>query len=240
MTAAVSETKPVDQTAVEDAADTDDIDALLAQADALAEEAVETVVEESRTDTDSSDQAESLPVEPAAKAEGSDNADPTAEPTSGIDSTLEDLDSLLDELGENSEEESKADDGATASASGPASDKGDDNPYAGEVAQMEQQWAAEASGSDRSISPSSAPPSQQAQAAETEDGTGEPSTEHLPSFPIRIVYRLAAVAAGVLAVLDFPFAWVNPQIKNIVGYAAVATFVVAVAVWVAGPFLVHG
>lgn len=43
---------------------------------------------------------------------------------------------------------------------------------------------------------------------------------------------------AILILLDLPFSFLAPWIKNLIGYAAIATAIMAAATWIGGPRLV--
>lgn len=139
---------------------------------------------------------------------------------------------------------------ATASAEEPAAPNAEQsetasetpaaNPWADEVAQLENQWAQGKEGE-------AAAPSEQltgeTQAQETAPPPAETdSTETAPAQAKSRFHALASVArkalAGpvlVLVVLDKPFAKFGPGLKNFIGYMGIATTIVAAACWILAP-----
>lgn len=60
-------------------------------------------------------------------------------------------------------------------------------------------------------------------------------------FARRLLSLPVNAFVGVLTVLDAPFFFLSPGIKSIIGYAAIATSIMAVATWIVGPRLIqHG
>ena len=160
----------------------------------------------------------------------------------GIGGRLEDLDNLLEELGEKPAAETPeqpAEAGAIEVAGEPSPAEGEAVFQAAEVPGLEQPSSDDTASDGESVSADVAPVPPQAlavAAGEEQDGAAvEPSR----SFPVRILHGLAAPAAGILAIVDIPFARFSPRIKNAVGYLAVGTFVVAIGLWVGGPSLIR-
>ena len=63
-----------------------------------------------------------------------------------------------------------------------------------------------------------------------------------PQAPSARLVRLLSIPlrplVAMLVVLDLPFSFLGPGIKNLIGYAAIATTLMAIATWVGGPRLV--
>ncbi len=64
--------------------------------------------------------------------------------------------------------------------------------------------------------------------------------KRLLSLPAALVGITGKLLVHVLILLDLPFARLGRGIKNAVGYAAIATFLVAVGTWVASAYLRNG
>ncbi len=225
MTASVDESKPVETPDTTDITDLDNVEALLEQADALATEAVQAVEASTPVNLD-----ESLAVAAVDAAAGSPPAESQQQEQSagregGVGGTLDDLDNLLQELGE---QPAPADAEPDAPVAGPAAGaQGGANPYAGEVAQLEQRWSAEA-----------AKPQKNAREKTTEPEADTAALEYQgEEFTGGIVRAILGRVASVLAIFDIPFARLGPRVKNVIGYAAWATLAVAIAVWLAGPLV---
>lgn len=254
MASTVTKTEPVEQAPIVTSEDMGGVDELLAQVDALVDETANAVGEEPAPDAEPSASSEKAAILPNATTDDSAKADPVVNPAGEINSTLDDLDNLLQELGEKPTAEVEApagDDSATQSEatatakvnSEAAPVKADANPYADEVARMEQQWAAGAADCGDAVpaeAASGAVPAEGAsQSAIAAQEPGESAADEGQSLPMRVLHGLAAPIAGLLAVLDIPFARLSPSIKNTCGYAGVATLAVAIALWVAGPHLIR-
>ncbi len=235
MTTMLTETKPAESAGTIDAPSADDLDALLAQADILAADAAPLVAEESPPVADESQsgadmpppvaaistEAQATPMETAPVSEGPDPADPGVNSSGGIGRTLDDLDNLLEELGEKPQAE------------------GEVNPDAGHPAEATPDSPADAASASESPSALAGPMPRQAPAPAGDDAPDGPAAPRSRLLPVRLLHGLGARLAGLLAIIDIPFARLSPRIKSILGYAAVATLVVAAAVWFAGPSLIH-
>lgn len=126
------------------------------------------------------------------------------------------------------------------------------NPWADEVAQMENGWASgkaqegvDAAGvtGERTTAAAEKQPADAA-AASIEAEPQKTARNNSPGLGKRLVQALApavkpALAGLVLAlvVLDRPFTRLGPGLKNVVGYAAIATMIVASACWILAPRL---
>lgn len=254
MTSTETKTKPVEQVPVVSSDDMSGVDELLAQVDALVDETANAVGEEPALDAQPSAASETAASPSDGTTDDSVQAAPVVNPAGEINSTLDDLDNLLQELGEKPAAEAEApagDDALTQSEAAAATEvdseaapaKADANPYADEVARMEQQWAAGAAdcgdaGSTQAASDAVPAPGASRSASAAQE-SGESAADEGRSLSTRVAHGLAVPLAGLLAVLDAPFARLSPSIKNICGYAGVATMAVAIALWVAGPHLIR-
>ncbi len=135
---------------------------------------------------------------------------------------------------------------ASAEVSG-ASEDSSANPWAAEVAELESQWAQGESADDPPVvkqakGRAGASSAQDAPVAATGD-QGADSTAHRGWFArstamlLKPFHQVLAALVFVLVLVDAPFGWMGPRMKNLVGYLAIATLLTAVALWAVGPHL---
>lgn len=120
------------------------------------------------------------------------------------------------------------------------------NPWADEVAQLENQWANGEDGTKGG--PADAPAEQATAGSETIQTAALASEIESPDttpVPARrnVLFRVLAPAARmalagpvlILVALDIPFAKLGPGLKNFIGYVGIATTIVAAACWILAP-----
>ncbi len=75
------------------------------------------------------------------------------------------------------------------------------------------------------------------EATETAKPPADPPPARRPSRIKVMLGMPAECLVGVLVAADLPFSWMSESLKSILGYAGIATFILAVVVWVLGPTL---
>ncbi|MBP7933903.1 MAG: hypothetical protein KA354_04560 [Phycisphaerae bacterium] len=236
------------------------IDALLDEVSMLAEavEASADAGEANTANTRTAQEGDAIPqaATPAASEPSAEvPADAaTAEPAAEVSVLCTQPPSLADRTSTGPAESPPGPTPAEQPDAGPASRHGGEtpaaNPWADEVAQLEDQWAhsPEEAAKEAAI-PSDGPVATNAEASSS--GTAAPAAEGertnggTVSSPPQGTGRFRALAsvartalAGpvlVLVVLDKPFARLSPGLKNLIGYAAIATMMVASACWILAP-----
>lgn len=141
---------------------------------------------------------------------------------------------------------SREDSPASAEVSG-ASEDSSANPWAAEVAELESQWAQGEAADDRPVAKqgnghADASTAQDAPVAGTGDHSADSAANRAwfarsTAILLKPFHHALAVLVFVLVLVDAPFGWMGPRLKNLVGYLAIATFLTAVALWAVGPHL---
>ncbi|HSW45279.1 MAG TPA: hypothetical protein VLM89_06885 [Phycisphaerae bacterium] len=167
-------------------------------------------------------------------------------PAGGIDRTLDDLDALLADVGEPSSKENGPQEASDVAAVESTEAAAVQEKTSGARTEDSSATAAEAGGASEAA-PSDSAAQATEPAVETASERGAEPSGNTVGASIRsgcrtpaggLARALSNMPIVVLKVIDVPFACLGPDIKNLAGYAAVATLILAAAVWIAGPLLI--